>query len=391
MGDLSIRVCMGDYVVEDRVLRFRGLSRIGDCLDAKVAFPGTSITILRVGESYRLRGRTLEEGEDLRISLGHVDVWVSHNPRFRGPVGGSNFVDMRFVAVAAMMVAVGSWIDAAEAWVEKQPVTGVSYGGATLKRLVTGVRHPDLRQQVAAVRASRDGRSLVRHVQRIADGPRHLQDDRTSRTAFYRWYRMAVPADPMARDASERLALDDRDTAARRTLANAAYNADRFDSAVWHYQVLSWADQADGGALLGLARAQRRRGHHATEIAVYRKILETWQEHPGALGGLSTALGRMGRLDEAVATLEQLQVVSPDDPYTFMTSATLAALEGRERDALESLERAVMARAQLPPDQQIELRRDLALDPAFASLRKDHRLRSLLRRHLGAAAPRPMR
>ena len=391
MGDLAVRVCMGDYVVEDRVLRFRGVTRIGDCLDARVAFPGADIPILRMEDCFRVRGRILEEGEQLRITLGNVDVWLTHQPRFRSSVGRSSFVDGRFVAVAAMMIAVGSWVDAAEAWIDQQPLTPATHGGATLKRLALQVRDPGPRRQVAAVRVRQEGRSLVQHVQRIADGPRHVPDDRVSRTGFYRWYRLAVPADPMARQASERLALDDRDAAARRTLANAAYNADRFDSAVWHYQVLSWADQADGGALLGLARAQRRRGHHATEIAVYRKMLETWEDHPGALAGLTTALARMGRLDEASLILEQLHVVGPDDPYSDMAAATLAALEGRDVDALEGIERAVQARAQLPLDQQIELRRDLALDPAFASLRKDRRLRALLRRHLGAAAPRFMR
>jgi tetratricopeptide (TPR) repeat protein len=391
MGDLTVRVCMGDYVVEDRLLRFRGVAWIGDCLNAHVAFPGASIPVVRVGEVYRLRGRTLEEGEELRITLGKVDVWVRHHARFRGPSGSSPFIDTRFLAVAALMVAVGSWVDAAEAWIAHQPATETSHGGAALKRLVERVREPVARQQVAAVRVRRDARGRVEHVQRIADGPRHLPDDSASRTAFYRWYRSVVPADPMARAASERLAVDVTDGVARRTLANAAYNADRFESAAWHYQMLTWADQVDGGALLGLARSQRRRGRHASEIQVYRRILATWEDHPGALAGLTTALGRMGRLDEAAATLEQLQTVAPEDPYTEMTAATLAALEGRNVDALDALDRAVLSRGQLAPDQQIELRRDLALDPGFASLRKDKRLRALLRRHLGAAAPRPVR
>lgn len=392
MGDLTVRVCMGDYVVEDRLLRFRGVVQIGDCLNARVAFPGASIPVVHVGEVYRLRGRTLEEGEELRITLGKVDVWVRHNPHFRGRSSRSPFIDTRFLAMAGLMVAVGTWVDAAEAWLAHQPANEASHGGgAALKRLVERVREPVARQQVAAVRVRRDVRGWVEHVQPIADGPRHLADDSASRTAFYRWYRSVVPVDAMARPASERLAQDVTDGVARRTLANAAYNADRFESAAWHYQMLTWADQADGGALLGLARAQRRRGRHASEIQVYRRILGTWEDHPGALAGLSTALGRMGRLDEAGAMLEQLQIVAPDDPYTDMTAATLAALEGRKVDALEALDRAVLSRGQLAPDQQIELRRDLALDPAFASLRMDKRLRALLRRHLGAAAPRPVR
>lgn len=391
MGDLAVRVCMGDYVVEDRVLRFRGMAQIGDALDARVAFPGATISILKVGDVYRLRGRNLEEGEELRLTLGQVDIWVSHNPQFRAVSASHSLIDRRFIGVAALMVAVGSWFDAAEAWIAHQPATQTTHAGSALKRLVTRVQEPAPRQRVAAVRARRDARGRVEHVQRIADGPRHMADDRQTRTGFYRWYRSAIPADPLARAASERLAVDETDGAARRTLANAAYNADRFESAAWHYQMLTWADQADGGALLGLARAQRRRGHHASEIQVYQRILTAWRDHSGALGGLATALGRMGRLDEAASTLEQLEIVAPEDPYTDVALATVAAIEGRNVDALEALDRAVRDRGRLPPDLQIELRRDLALDPAFASLRKDKRLRGILRRHLGAAAPRTVR
>jgi len=187
------------------------------------------------------------------------------------------------------------------------------------------------------------------------------------------------------------LADDDTDASARLILANATYNADRYDEAAWHYQEVAWQDDADAGALIGLARAHRRMGRHAHEIDHYRRVLASWNDHTEALAGLSTALARMGRLDEASITLEQLWVVAPDDPYTEIASATIAGLVGREDDAIEHLERAVEARAQLSPSMQIELRRDLALDPAFASLRMDHRLRNLLRRQLGAAGPRPLR
>ena len=37
----------------------------------------------------------------------------------------------------------------------------------------------------------------------------------------------------------------------------------------------------------------------------------------------------------------------------------------------------------------VELRRDLAIDPMLSSLRKDRRMIAILRKHLGAGAPRP--
>jgi Flp pilus assembly protein TadD len=391
MGDLRVRVCMGDYVVDDRTIKVSGVVHLGDCLDARVAFPGTKVAVIRLGDTYRLRGRTLEEGEELRITLGHVDVWVGNEPKYRRIEGQSSLVDHKFVMAATIMIAVGSWVDAAEAWIDHQPAVHTQHAGSTLKRMVTRVRQPATRQRVAAVRAHPHTRTEVEHIQRIADGPRHISDDRATRTAFYRWYRSAVPSDPLARKASQRLEQDEMDGAARRTLANAAYNADRFESAAWHYQMLTWANQDDGGALLGFARSQRRRGRHASEIEVYRRILESWQDHAAALGGMATALARMGRFDEAALSLERLETVSPEDPYTDMAIATIAALEGRSGDALDALNRAVSHRQLLSPELQIELRRDIALDPAFSALRHDKRLRGLLRRHLGAAAPRTVR
>ena len=66
-------------------------------------------------------------------------------------------------------------------------------------------------------------------------------------------------------------------------------------------------------------------------------------------------------------------------------------MQGREAEAIEALEDGFAARAQLSKELQIEMRRDIALDPAFKAMRSDWRLRAMLLRHLGAAAPRAVR
>jgi hypothetical protein len=76
-------------------------------------------------------------------------------------------------------------------------------------------------------------------------------------------------------------------------------------------------------------------------------------------------------------------------PYTHVTQAFVFSWEGRIEDAVSALEQGFVARAQLSEEMQIELRRDIALEPTFHSLRKDWHLRAMLLRHLGAAAPRP--
>ena len=64
---------------------------------------------------------------------------------------------------------------------------------------------------------------------------------------------------------------------------------------------------------------------------------------------------------------------------------------GVDREALAALERCMRGRHQLSDEMELELRRDLALEPALSRLRTDKRALSLLHRHLAAAAPRPIR
>ena len=68
-----------------------------------------------------------------------------------------------------------------------------------------------------------------------------------------------------------------------------------------------------------------------------------------------------------------------------------AGAAGSDDDAINHLEIAVARRNALPDELQIELRRDLALDPGLSAVRADPRLRAMLNRQLGAASPRPLR
>ena len=74
MGDLAVSVLVHGNVVDDRVVPVRRLVRLGESDDAVVAFPGADLAIVRVGRGLALRGRVLEEGEEMCISLGHVEV-----------------------------------------------------------------------------------------------------------------------------------------------------------------------------------------------------------------------------------------------------------------------------------------------------------------------------
>ena len=188
--------------------------------------------------------------------------------------------------------------------------------------------------------------------------------------------------------ARDRLAVDPEDPVARRVLASAAYNSDRVDQAIEHYTWIVQRWPADRDALLRLGWAWQRAGRHRAEITVYKQILRMEPSNVAALAGLAVAQARLNQLDAAARSVEELVALAPDAPATALALAKVDALRGRHEESLEMLERAIAGRAGLSAEMQVDLRRDLAIDPAFAPFRGDRRLLSVLHRQLGAAAPR---
>ncbi len=387
MGDLSVQVELYGLVVDDQVLSVRGPIVVGDWPSAEVAFPGASIRVSRSGSHIQVLGKRLGEGESTSITLGAVRVHFQHTGSVRPlPLWESPF-DGKFLAVALLMIAVGTWFEAAEGWLDRRPVSGTQDIGTALRGAVDAVRSPNRRQWSAAVNpfseASGAGASIT-----VGEGPRHLSDDGVSRTAYYRWFRTAVPTDPLAVEANDKLVVDPLDAEARRVVARAAYNADHFQLAAWHYSILRDRFPSDAGVGLRLAWAQRRQGNHREEMTLYHEVLVGHPNHPIALGGLAMAQARTGEFDRASATMSRLEIAAPAHPYTELTAAVLSAKQGNHQDSVECLRRTIVDREQLDSELQIELRRDIATDPLLAPLRADWPLRSMLRRYLGAAAPR---
>lgn len=393
MGDLSVVVRLNGDVVEDRVVEVERLVRIGEAQGAVIPFPGADIAVVRMGDRLAVRGRTLEEGEELSLFLGPVEVHIEHTVRARLPPEWAGLWDRRFLAAALLVVAAGTWIDAAEAWLDRQPADAI-VAVAQVRDLVRAVggEPPGGSSRAVAMPAAPAPEPETAPPATLADGPRHEDDDRLTGMGWAAWYRQLVPDDDdQLFEAQDRFALDPEDPWARRVLARSAYDHDDADQSSWHYAWLAERYPDDSAIRLRLARAQQRRGHHRAEIEHYGAILDRDPVHAEARAGMAVALARMNRLDEAAVALDQLQYVAPDAPTTELTVAQLAALAGQDRRALEALERAFSTRSALSDEGQLELRRTLALDPVFASLRRDPRLRSLIYRHLGAAGVRPMR
>ncbi|MBL8615891.1 MAG: tetratricopeptide repeat protein [Deltaproteobacteria bacterium] len=392
MGNLSVTVRLNGVQVDDRVVRVDRLTRLGEAEDAAVAFPGADLKVVRVGARLNVRGRSLEEGDEARISLGPVEVHLEHTVTARLPSEWSNVVDPRFVATLLVVVAGAAYHDASLSWWQEQ---GGSAGpvGERLARLLRGPSEGVGPRRAASLQSTELPTAGLPALELFAvDGPRHSPDDRPGGIGWSRWYRSAVPADSArVLAALDRLAADEADPVARRIIANAAYNHDNYDQAIDHYSWIVQRWPSDRDALLRLAQAWQRTGRHRAEITAYRQILRMEPQSVPALAGLAVAHARMNQLDACAHALEELVAVAPDSPTTALAQAKVDALQGRDDEALDHLERALAGRAGLSAEAQVDLRRDLALDPAFAAARADRRLLSLLHRQLGAAAPRPVR
>jgi len=379
VGELSVQVRLNGIVVEDRVVEVKEPVVVGDYPGASLVFPGASVRVQRAGRALSVLGRTLAEGEEVELTLPRLTVVLGHTrtgPPFMAPGIG---VDGRFFAIALVVVLIGSWMDSAAAWLHRMPGNGdrelpvLSEAGQQRAALTAGS------QAVAA------GGAVG------TDGPAHLNDDRSTRVAYHRWLRRATPEDPAALEADHRLDSNPEDSDSRRLVARAAYNEGHFGLAAWHYRQIVHAHPSEPHASIRLAWSLRRQGHHREELSLYRTVLAKQPNHALALSGKSMAELRLGMIGEANSTLDRLQMVAPTHPYTELTAAFVEASAGQSARAVASLSRAVAAREALDKELQLELRRDVAIDPVFAGLRAERALLGMLRRHLGAAAPRNTR
>ncbi|MDG1482141.1 MAG: hypothetical protein P8R54_21290 [Myxococcota bacterium] len=394
MGDLAVTVKLNGILVDNQVIMVHSVVRIGEAPEAVVHFPGADVAVVRLGKRLAMRGRTLDEGEEMEISLGATHVHLQHTTKFRPPSALQATIDTRFLVAAVLVMVMGSWVDAAEYWLDHQPRDA---GAAPITQLLqvfeavqSGAPGPlstAMTPSEALLEPESEGTSEP-VVKEKADGPRHVPDPHAS-TNYYEWYRSVVLIDNQVEDASVQFLRDQEDPAARQVLALHAYSRDDYESAAWHYQWIVERFPTDRAARIRLARAEMRLGFHAREVGHYRAVLVADPTSIEARAGVAVALTRLGRLDEAEESLDILLVSAPHHPTTHLTVATIAALKGQEDEAGDALEAGFLGRAQLSKELQIEMRRDIALDPAFKTMRSSTRLRGMLTRYLGGAAPRP--
>ena len=169
------------------------------------------------------------------------------------------------------------------------------------------------------------------------------------------------------------------------------YEQDDWAGALSHYTALIDAEPDNAAWLHGQARSQKRLGFHRGEISTWIRVLELAPDDVHAMGNRAVAHARLGDYEAADYWLVRMRGADSDDPYLYVFEAMVSAIEGDDDTALVLLEQTIASRHELPDGLQVELRRDLALDPALGSLRGDDRLQRMLSRQYGADRPRRLR
>jgi tetratricopeptide (TPR) repeat protein len=389
VGDLHVTVAFHGRVIEDRTVPVRGAVRLGDEINSLLQFPGASIVVYRVGDCLDVRGRRLAEGQSTGFSLGAVQVEVEHTEPTRLRMPSSSPIDPRFLLVALAVSVGGLWVDTLSSLQDAPRVVQVSRA-LGLQADPRGEDADPRQERTAAVQPG--GLTLAPDaVAPGGDARAAAPDDDVTGWGYFGWYRQAVPGTIDAELARLKLLSQPDDPALRHQVARGEYNNDNFEEAARLYAELLVTRPDDVRALEGLAGCMRRLGRHRAEIELWDRALRYSPQSVMALGGRAVALARLGEYARASAQLDHLGQLSPDHALVPLYGAMVHALIGDQDEALALVEDAVAARGSLPEALQVELRRDLALDPAFAPLRAELGLRRVLYRHFGAAAPRSLR
>ena len=389
MGELHVTVSYHGAVIEDCFVPVRGAVRLGESDDALVGFPGADLTVYRVGDHYELNGERLGPGERTDFVSGAVLVQLEHVERLRLPRVVRGHFDARFLLIAMAVTASGMWLDTLTS-VAEHPAGGfIAEQYDRVRSELPGGVDDRRTRRTTSVQPNAELYMLPPTRDHLVDGPPARQDDSLTGFSYYPWYRSVVPSSRDSNSARTRLSAHPDDATLHAVIARDAYQTEKWEGAHHHYQWLTKEDEATPGWLLGLALSRKRLGMHRAELDTYERLLLQDPDNFLALGNRAVSLARQDRWSEVPGALSRMYRAAPDHPYAHVFEGTCAALQGREDEAIAHLEIAVSERGLMSDDMQIELRRDIALDPALGPLRADPRLRAMLSRQLGAAGPRP--
>ena len=188
---------------------------------------------------------------------------------------------------------------------------------------------------------------------------------------------------------NERLAIDPDDLDALSALSYYQYLAQDYDSAVDTYnKIIDQAPEQSNG-YNNKALVYKRRGEYQKEEALYRIALSIDPGDDIVMNNLAVNLAHQGRFDEALAIMDQLAQMVPDDAYAHLHRSKIYAEMRDDEQAYFYLRKALEGFSTMDTLHRIEFRQDIRLDPSFARLREERRFRSILAEFFGKDIPLP--
>ncbi len=390
MDRVHVSVSLYGEVVEDFMVPVGEGIWLGDHPKSRRSFPTPPLFVHAKKGGILVGGRRLYPGQTARVSRGAVGMRIQCTPPKRKMEIRWHGVDLGFLLVLVGVSVGGMWIDMLDRVLES------GQGGEALTALA------DVRDRLHVSRLTpegvEEGRTAAVHPQggmgampEIPPGSwagrRAQPDDSDSGWGWYGWYRDSVPVIAEAVHAQEKLTWRPDDHELRAHVGRAAYASERYEEALFQFRWLVAQSPADARWLEGMALAEKRLGMHSQELAAYRQILERNPNHMLALGSSAVVLARLGRLAEAWEALEELRALYPAHALPLVYEGLVFAIEGKEAYALAALEEGLTRYGSLSKSLQVELHRDIALDPAFSRLRSDARLVGLVEGLLGTHIP----
>ncbi|MBK9368641.1 MAG: tetratricopeptide repeat protein [Deltaproteobacteria bacterium] len=182
-------------------------------------------------------------------------------------------------------------------------------------------------------------------------------------------------------ETNERLKLNPDDPYLLHHLAYYQYLGRDYDGAKRSYNRLIELFPSMYSSYNNLALVYKRNGEYTKEESFYRLALALEPNNTFVMSNLAVNLAHQERYDEALAIMEKLDSLEPDDPYGDLHRAKIYASRGDAELALTLLDDALAGMQRLDTLHNIEFRQDIRLDPAFRVLREDPRFNDLLVRY----------
>lgn len=180
---------------------------------------------------------------------------------------------------------------------------------------------------------------------------------------------------------NERIKLDPNNPYLIQRLAYYQYLSRDYEGALRSYNRFIELLPSSAAGYNNIALVYKRNGEYTKEEGYYRLALALEPNNTHALNNLAVNLAHQERFDEALAIMERLDRLEPNDPYGDLHRAKIYASRGDADAALKLLDDALAGMQRLDTLHNIEFRQDIRLDPAFGVLREDPRFNDLLVRY----------